>query len=134
MSEEADLDDLLEGLGLDAKPLDANERLYSELASGKYTKLDNMVYWLKAEISKMLHMQEHHVYCTKNSVATGGNPIVKRLSRLEYSRLMIKYYLQMYHLPHFRKVNDREPCDYKIMVDKIVTYPPIADAIENYGG
>lgn len=135
MELQADEDDILASLGLDKEhpPKDANDAFYDELAGGKFSKIDNMMLWVKSEISVYLHLQEHHIKHTK-AVVEGGKAIDRPISRMELGRILVKYYLQAYHLPRFQKLNERAPCDFKVMIDKIVAYEPMRKVIENFAG
>ena len=126
-------DDLLKSLGLSAAPIDSNDLFFQEITNGKYTKIDNMIYWMKDEIAKWLFLQSHNTQITKN-VVSNGKPFVRTLTRMEYSKLMLKYYLQQYHLPRFSKEVFATPCDYDTVIGKIVTYERMKKVIDEYGG
>lgn len=134
-------DDFLASMGLSAAPAphyssppaDPNEAFYQELTGGRYSKIDNMVYWMKSEMAIYLHILENHVNLTKNSMVD-GRPAAKPISRMEYGRIVLRYYLDMQHLPRFQKINEKTPCDYATMIDKIVAYQPMQNVIENFEG
>lgn len=128
-------DDLLASMGLNTsiEPADSNEAFYAELAYGKYSKIDNAVYWMRCEFSIWLFTQEQHIKTTKSTVQS-GKATDRPVTRLEMARVLLQYYLQMQHEPRFRKINERTPCDYTIMIDKIVAYPAMKEMIENYQG
>lgn len=132
---EESADDFLDSLGLndELEPQDSNDAFYNELCGGKYSKIDNMMYWLKGEMGRFLHFQEHNCRLTRN-VMEGGKLIIKPLTRMEYSKISIEYYFQMYHLPRFSKLGAKEPCSMQVMIDKVVAYPPMREVIENYQG
>lgn len=132
---EESADDFLGSLGLNTsiEPLNSNDAFYQELCGGKYSKIDNMIYWLRGEMSRFIHFQEHNCKLTRN-IVKDGKSISKPLTRMEYARISIEYFFQMYHLPRFKKLNVKEPCDMQVMIDKVVAYPPMKEVIENYMG
>ena len=122
---EDNIDDLLGQLGLDSKPIDANDKFFSELrGESGYARLDNMMFWLKGQLSEFDFLHEHLVNITK-STTSAGKPFEKHLSREDWSKIQLKYYFMMYHLPRFDKEIHREPCSYDVMIGKVMTYEPI---------
>ena len=91
------------------------EEFYDYLRLGKMPKLYNCEYWLKHELYVQQHLREHGYLITKNvSTGTGTNKV--ELPHRELVNVLIKYYLQMYHLPRFLRTDGRAACD----IDKVI--------------
>lgn len=128
-----DADDLFSLLELDDTPFDANDRFWEELTTGSYKKISNIRYWLITEMSRFEHLKERNVKITKNKVTNGAHQDAP-LSRIEWAKISLEYYLMCYHLPRFdkeiHKSNTLGVCDMAVMIDRIAAYEDVREVIE----
>jgi hypothetical protein len=111
---------------------DPNERLWSILAGseGKYKKIDNLGYWLRCEMSRLDQMLGHDLQVTRY-VIRDGKPQNVQISRMDYAKIAIEYYLQSHHLTWFMGREGFEPADMGIIIDRVAAYPSIKKVIEH---
>jgi len=127
------IDDYLKDLGFDDTPRSREEQLYGILTAGHYKKIDNCRYWLTHEMAKYQFILNRNIKITKD-VFSEKNVTARPISKLDYAKIHLEYYLQMYHLPYFIKLDDgKEPANMAKIIDLIVAYLPIKEVIEkNY--
>ena len=123
--------DFLESLGLSDKPLDPNDQFWNEFTSGGTPKIALVRYWLISEMDQYHHLKALNINITKN-VMKDGKIIARPVSQLDYGKAMVKYYLQMYHLPRFSPGfhTGRDPADMNNIVERIVAHGPVREIIE----
>ena len=127
-----DIDDYLKDLGFDDTPVvprSREEQLYAMFTIGSAKRIDNMRYWLGHEMAKFLFILNNNIKVTKD-VFKDKEVLAQPISKLDYAKLHVQYYLEMYHLSHFMKSNDgREPANMTKMVDMLVAYPDVKEVI-----
>jgi hypothetical protein len=130
MGDDADIDAALADLGLSGAPPTREEELYILLTDGKYKKIDSCRYWLSGEMARFYSMVNKENVKVGREVVQDGKVVLKLMSKMEYGKLSLRYYLKMYHLPYFERLDNRkEPANLDKMVDLLVDYPPIRDTI-----
>lgn len=132
--DETSFDDLLSSMGMDDKSITSEDMFFTYLTEGKYQKIHNLRYWLVSEIAKFQFLAKENVKITKHIYDKEKRTIIDRpLTNIEFAKIQIKYYLQMYHLPWFEKIGARKPCDMEIMLGRIAEHSIIAETIvKNY--
>lgn len=127
------MDDLLEELGLDTKPTDANDIFWDELTSGGYPKIHNARYWLVHQMSFYHHFREDNVNFTRQ-IMKDGKVVNSTVTQLEYGKIALKYYLYMTHYPRFNpeiyRSNGLGAADMDVIIAKMVSYEPIRTVID----
>lgn len=126
-----ELDEALASLGISTVTTREDE-LYLLLTEGKVPRISNCRYWMVGEMSRYKQMVELGIRITKDKVYEGIlQPVM--LSKIEYAKIAIAYYLQCYHLPYFQDLDGKPAASLPKMVDKLVQYPDIKEIIEKYG-
>lgn len=128
-NDETGLDDTLAALGISAETPTRADELYLIMTEGKFKKIDNCKYWLTHEMAKFGFLNSKTVR-TGREVFNDGKVIIKSLTKVEYAKLMLEYYLNMYHLPYFQDLPGRPAADMGKFVDLLMTYEPIKKAVE----
>lgn len=125
-------DTFLESIGIDTTPLSPEDLFMDDFTSGTYTKVDNLRYYLLHELAKFTFLLEENVKITRYTyVINQDKAFDQQLSILDYSKLHIKYYLQMYHLPRFTtEFAGKKVCDITATVEMIVKLPRIKELID----
>lgn len=98
-----ELNDFLDSIGLDVKPLSPEHALLNKLAGGQgYKKIHNYRYWLRHEMHSYFDMLERGISFSKDTIDPVTKAIVtKPLTQAEYVHARTKYYLEMHYLPWF---------------------------------
>lgn len=131
---EQSLDEAMADLGLDVKPASREEQLYIVLTEGKHPKMASCRYWLMHEMAKYKFLKEEGIKVTKD-VVRDGTLLSSSLSNLEYAKLCLKLYLQMYHLTYFMELNPGDKiADMSKVIDLMLGYGDFRDVIDKYGG
>lgn len=126
----SDGDSLLDMLGLDSGPVTGTALLWTKLTEGQHQKIHTLRYWLKFEMCRMVHMLDNNIKITR-SIVKDGQAINAPLSRLDFAKVAIDYYLDTYHLPWFTNdIDNRGVADKSEIIDKIVAHPDIKEVID----
>lgn len=126
-----DGDSLLDMLDLDSGPVTGTALLWTKLTEGQHQKIHTLRYWLKFEMCRMTHMLDHNIKITKY-ILKDGQAANAPISRLDYARTAIDYYLDTYHLPWFTQDIDNHGVAAKgEIIDKIVAHPDIKEVIDH---
>ena len=98
------LDSLLDQLGMSelGKPMTPEEHFVEYITSDVNHRLLNMTSWLVHEIHHFEHIKEKGVQVCI-SVSSERGVIQRQITRAEYVKHMIEYYLCMYFLPRFQE-------------------------------
>ena len=130
---EQSLDDAMAELGLDTKPATREEELYVILTEGKHPKMASCRYWLMHEMAKFKFLTGESIKVSK-SVVREGKLVDAPLTNLEYAKLCLKLYLQMYHLTYFMELNPGDKvADMNKVIDLMLEYGDFKVVIEKYG-
>ena len=135
MQEEQDqsLDDAMAELGLDVGPITREEELYVILTEGKHPKMASCRYWLMHEMAKFKFLAGESIKVSK-SVVREGKLIDAPLTNLEYAKLCLKLYLQMYHLTYFIELNPGDKiADMGKVIELMLEYGDLRDVVDKYG-
>lgn len=130
MSDDIDLDELIEDLGPPILNETPEQKLYRELTDdGKYKKIENVRFWLKHELYIAFDMEKQGYVVYKNF--KDGK---MKVSRAELARKYLEYYFNMMYLPRFE--NERPEMQHKLVkmepfLDMVVAHPVIKEIIEN---
>lgn len=120
---EPDLDDLMQAMGFEKPVINRSpeDEFLVYLTFGATPRIINLLHWLKHIIGQFEYLLEKDINITvtaydKNIV--GQKPV----SRENYTRLMVEYYLYMCHLPRFDKNLSAtgKVCDMKVTLDRIM--------------
>lgn len=125
-----DCNDLLASLGLSDYQGTPSDQFFDELTSGSYKKIHNLRYWLVSEMSRFQSMLDDNIKFTR-TVMESGALVNRALTKMDYAKVSIRYYLEMHHLPRFLKLNEhQEPCDLATVVNMVADYPDVKEVIE----
>ncbi len=106
------------------------EMFYQQQTSGASPKIDNLSHWLRHEMAHLDHLIECGVKLTLKGLKE-GQPFDRLLTRIEYARLMVIYYMQMYHLTRFNGMMGAEAprLDLDATVTLFMTWPEVKKII-----
>lgn len=129
MTDDFDIFDEL--LGTD-EPVTAEQEFLARILNGQATKLDQMCVWLGHQVSVYLYLLEDENFHYTRNVATKEGLITKPVSRTDFGRKLVKYYLMLYHLPNFQRLkgqNEVSICDLDIVVSCLLDQKKIKETI-----
>lgn len=98
------LDDFLDSLGIDTKPLSPEHALMLKLDGGAgYKEIHNYRYFIRHEMFYYYHLlEEGLILCKEKIVDTDTfNKGLVEANKYDWARVRTKYYLQMKYLPWF---------------------------------
>lgn len=129
-------DDFLDDLGFEQAPKKGpNESFLDYLNSPPHPRIGNLVFWLKHEMAKFQFTCEYYSTHKEVTVSTPKGPTKtwKDITKEDYARISIEYYLLMTYLPRFRRVDERPLCDMSTVLDSIMKVEEIKHVIKkNY--
>ena len=98
-----DLDDFLDSIGLDVKPLSPEHALMLRLDSGTgYKQIHTYRYYIRWELLYYYHLISEGLELVKNTVDKKNfDPIQVRADKYDWVRVRTKWYLYQKHLPWF---------------------------------
>lgn len=130
MSDDSDdLDAFMDGVGLDVKPVDANDALMTRLTGGVhgtgYREIHNYRYWIRHEIFAYFDLIKNG--CILHRVNFADKETFKEFTRLDFIRARTKYYLRMKYLPYFNTgVEGLGKADLDTVCDMILKHEDIS--------
>jgi hypothetical protein len=123
-------DDLLTRMGLNLGASTPEDRFMDSLTDGKCPRIASLRYWLNGEMDIHSFLLEKGLKVTKNTFKDGKHQELA-LTKLEYARIQIEYYLHMQHLPWFQQLRtDLPACDMANVIEQIIAYGDMKNVIE----
>lgn len=130
IDEEQSLDDALAAIGLDTKPITREDELYLILTEGKHQKLAMCRYWMRAEMARFKYLMDDCKLKLTVDVVLDGKLQAKQITKLNYAKLCLRYYLQMHHLPYFQDLDSKPAANLDKMVELLAAHHDIKEVIE----
>lgn len=132
-SDDSDLDDFMESMGLDIKPTGPEDALMIKLNGGigssqGYKEIYNYRYWIRHELYAYFNLIKDGCMMVRES------QILKKqvpYTKMDYVRTRTKYYLNMKYLPWFNSdVSGLGKADINKVCDMLIEHEAIKPLVE----
>jgi hypothetical protein len=122
-------DDFLESLGLSTGEMTPEDRVMDYLTEGSSRRIDTFKYELRHHMEMYQFLLEKNINITKNLLKDGRAQAVQ-LTKTEYAKIHLHYYLLMQHCPMFMDLTNRPAAKIETIVDQIVALDDMKEIIE----
>lgn len=129
---ETSVDDFLDGIGFDLSPPTAEDGLMSYLTEGDYKGIAIIRWWLKSEMARYNDMLKNNnivIYISTRDKET-LIPSQKPITKLEYAKIAVKYYILMYHLPWTDGTLSKGEFNMDRMAQRLLDVPAIKEMLD----